>query len=177
LGPLLRWRAGDVVTLNVTNRLDEPTSIHWHGVRCPRTSTAPPGLWFTDMPERGSFTYRFSVVKRWSYWRHSHSGALEPLGLFGTIVIAPRGGDAHPHLDIQLQLDDRFVDLVEERIDVAFRIGPPSERTAVMRTLADNRRILVGAAGPPRRRRSRATSGCAMAKTRRPCTWRGRAGG
>ena len=30
-GPLLRWREGDKVTLSVTNRLREPTSIHWHG--------------------------------------------------------------------------------------------------------------------------------------------------
>ncbi|MEX0644252.1 MAG: multicopper oxidase domain-containing protein, partial [Parvularculaceae bacterium] len=28
--PLLRWREGDEITLNVTNRLDEDTSIHWH---------------------------------------------------------------------------------------------------------------------------------------------------
>jgi FtsP/CotA-like multicopper oxidase with cupredoxin domain len=31
--PILRWREGDTVTLAVTNRLREPTSIHWHGVR------------------------------------------------------------------------------------------------------------------------------------------------
>ncbi|TAK00444.1 MAG: hypothetical protein EPO39_15560, partial [Candidatus Manganitrophaceae bacterium] len=31
-GPVLRWREGEEVTLQVTNRLKEPTSIHWHGV-------------------------------------------------------------------------------------------------------------------------------------------------
>jgi len=34
-GPILRWREGDTVTLAVTNRLPVPTSIHWHGIRCP----------------------------------------------------------------------------------------------------------------------------------------------
>src|SRR6266567_2580021 len=34
-GPLLRWREGDTVTLSVTNRLGEQTSVHWHGVRSP----------------------------------------------------------------------------------------------------------------------------------------------
>ena len=29
--PILRWREGDTITLAVTNRLSEPTSIHWHG--------------------------------------------------------------------------------------------------------------------------------------------------
>src|SRR5215207_4224428 len=33
--PLLRWREGDNLTLNIHNRLDEPTSIHWHGVLLP----------------------------------------------------------------------------------------------------------------------------------------------
>src|SRR5689334_23369510 len=31
-GPLLRWREGTTVTLRVTNRLREATSIHWHGI-------------------------------------------------------------------------------------------------------------------------------------------------
>ncbi|PGQ37413.1 copper oxidase, partial [Bacillus thuringiensis] len=30
--PTLRWREGDRVTLRVTNRLREDTSIHWHGI-------------------------------------------------------------------------------------------------------------------------------------------------
>ena len=33
--PILRWREGDTVTLRVANRLREPTSLHWHGVRVP----------------------------------------------------------------------------------------------------------------------------------------------
>ena len=33
--PILRWREGDTVTVAVTNRLSEPTSIHWHGMLVP----------------------------------------------------------------------------------------------------------------------------------------------
>jgi FtsP/CotA-like multicopper oxidase with cupredoxin domain len=33
--PILRWREGDTLTLAVTNRLSEPSSIHWHGIRTP----------------------------------------------------------------------------------------------------------------------------------------------
>ena len=42
--PLLRWREGDTVTLAVTNRLSEPSSIHWHGVRTPSPMDGVPGL-------------------------------------------------------------------------------------------------------------------------------------
>ena len=34
-GPVLRWREGDTVTIRVTNRLRETTSIHWHGIQLP----------------------------------------------------------------------------------------------------------------------------------------------
>ena len=65
---------------------------------------------------------------------------------FGRIHLAPIAADLiarHPRLDIELLLSDRIVDLVEERIDIAVRIGPPRDSTAVMRKLADGRRILV----------------------------------
>jgi DNA-binding transcriptional LysR family regulator len=44
-----------------------------------------------------------------------------------------------------LELDDRLVDLVGEGLDVAIRIGAPADSSAVMRKLAENRRILVAA--------------------------------
>src|SRR5581483_5571220 len=45
-GPVLRWREGDTVTIAVTNRLAEDTSIHWHGVRTPANMDGVPGLSF-----------------------------------------------------------------------------------------------------------------------------------
>ena len=44
--PILRWREGDTVTLKVTNRLPEPSSIHWHGIRLPNAMDGVPGLTF-----------------------------------------------------------------------------------------------------------------------------------
>lgn len=49
----------------------------------------------------------------------------------------------HPRLAVALELDDRVADLVGEGLDVAIRIGALADSTAVMRRLADNRRILV----------------------------------
>ncbi|MGB1479205.1 MAG: multicopper oxidase domain-containing protein, partial [Marinobacter salsuginis] len=34
-GPVLRFKQGEEVTINVTNNLDEMTSIHWHGLILP----------------------------------------------------------------------------------------------------------------------------------------------
>jgi DNA-binding transcriptional LysR family regulator len=44
-----------------------------------------------------------------------------------------------------LKLEDRLVDLTDEQIDIAVRIGQPRDSGAVMRKLADSHRILVAA--------------------------------
>jgi len=93
-GPLLRWREGDDVELNVTNALDEPTSIHWHGILVPNAMDGVPGVTFDGIAPGATFTYRFRVKQTGTYWYHSHSGLQEQLGHYGPIVIEPAGGAA-----------------------------------------------------------------------------------
>jgi FtsP/CotA-like multicopper oxidase with cupredoxin domain len=93
-GPLLRWREGDTVTLRVTNRLDdEDTSIHWHGVVLPADMDGVPGLSFHGIRPGETFTYTFDVRQAGTYWYHSHSGFQEQRGIYGPLVIEPRGDD------------------------------------------------------------------------------------
>src|SRR5262249_2241736 len=90
--PILRWREGDTVTLAVSNRLSEPTSIHWHGIRTPSAMDGVPGLSFHGIPPGEPFVYRFPVHQSGTYWYHSHSGTQEQTGVYGPIVIIPKGG-------------------------------------------------------------------------------------
>ena len=92
-GPLLRWREGDTVTLRVANRLDEDTSIHWHGMVLPADMDGVPGLSFHGIRPRESYTYQFQVRQSGTYWYHSHSGFQEQRGVYGPIVIEPRDPD------------------------------------------------------------------------------------
>ena len=92
--PILRWREGDTVTLAVTNRLSEPSSIHWHGVRTPSPMDGVPGLSFSGIAPGETFVYRFPVHQSGTYWYHSHSMFQEQTGLYGAIVIAPMAGYA-----------------------------------------------------------------------------------
>ena len=110
-GPVLRFREGEEVTINVTNNLDEMTSIHWHGLILPFTQDGVPGISFPGIPAGETFSYRFPVVQSGTYWFHSHSGFQEPDGAFGAIVIEPEARepfrydreyvvqltDKHPH--------------------------------------------------------------------------------
>ncbi|CUK14233.1 copper resistance system multicopper oxidase [Achromobacter xylosoxidans] len=91
--PLLRWREGDTVTLRVTNRLREQTSIHWHGILLPTEMDGVPGLSFPGIDPGQTFTYRFDVRQSGTYWYHSHSGFQEQTGLYGAIVIDPKRPD------------------------------------------------------------------------------------
>jgi FtsP/CotA-like multicopper oxidase with cupredoxin domain len=94
-GPLLRWREGDTITVRVKNRLQVPTSLHWHGVIVPSDMDGVPGLSFAGIAPGETFEYRFRVNQSGTYWYHSHSRFQEQVGLYGPIVIDPRHGERH----------------------------------------------------------------------------------
>ncbi|KNE25509.1 MULTISPECIES: copper resistance system multicopper oxidase [Achromobacter] len=91
--PTLRWKEGDTVTLRVTNRLKEDTSIHWHGILLPTGMDGVPGLSFPGIRPGETFDYQFQVRQSGTYWYHSHSGFQEQTGLYGAIVIDPERPD------------------------------------------------------------------------------------
>ncbi|MEK7266778.1 MAG: copper resistance system multicopper oxidase [Pseudomonadota bacterium] len=91
--PLLRWREGEEVTINVMNHLDEDTSIHWHGLLLPAGMDGVPGVSFQGIHPLETFTYRFPVKQAGTYWYHSHSGFQEQIGHYGPIIIDPKGAD------------------------------------------------------------------------------------
>jgi len=105
--PTLRWREGETVTLRVTNRLAEDTSIHWHGILLPFQMDGVPGISFKGIPPGETFTYRFKVVQTGTYWYHSHSGMQEQTGMYGAIIIDPVGADPiRVDRDYVVQLSD-----------------------------------------------------------------------
>jgi len=66
---------------------------------------------------------------------------------FGRLHIVPHLGpflDQHPQLNIDLMLDDRNINLVEEGIDVALRMGALTDSGLTARKIADCRRVVLG---------------------------------
>lgn len=88
--PTLYFREGEPVSIKVTNKLNEPSSIHWHGLVIPSTMDGVPGLSFDGIAPGESFTYRFTPQQNGTYWYHSHSGFQEQQGVYGAIVIVPK---------------------------------------------------------------------------------------
>jgi CopA family copper-resistance protein len=92
--PTLRWREGQEVVVRVTNRLDEPTSIHWHGLLLQGVMDGSPGFnGFEPIGPGQTYTYRFRLRQAGTYWYHSHSASQEQEGMYGAIVIEPAGRD------------------------------------------------------------------------------------
>jgi DNA-binding transcriptional LysR family regulator len=66
---------------------------------------------------------------------------------FGRIHIMPRLPlflAAHPELTVEAILDDRYVDFMEEGIDVGFRMGPLADSAMVARKIGQSRRLVLG---------------------------------
>ena len=109
-GPTIEARVGDVLELRLTNRLSEPTTIHWHGLRVPAAMDG------TDMVQNpiqpgDTFVYRFRLPDAGTFWYHPHSNETEQMerGLYGALIV--RGPD-EPTLDAErvLVLDDVKLD-------------------------------------------------------------------
>lgn len=88
-GPLVRLREGQEATLNVTNTLDEDTSIHWHGLLVPPEMDGVPGVSYAGIRPGETFRYTFPVKQSGTYWYHSHSGLQEQQGHYGPLIIDP----------------------------------------------------------------------------------------
>jgi len=90
-GPILRWREGETVSIQVSNRLlgHIQSSIHWHGMILPANMDGVPGMSFDGIYPGESYLYRFTLKQAGTYWYHSHSLHQEQAGLYGALIIDP----------------------------------------------------------------------------------------
>ncbi len=85
-GPLIRANVGDEIAVTVDNALDDPTSLHWHGIalRNDMDGAAPAT---PDIAPGANFTYRFSSPYPGTYWAHPHTGLGTDYGLYLPVII------------------------------------------------------------------------------------------
>ena len=109
-GPTIEARVGDTLVVHFTNRLSEPTTIHWHGVRVPIEMDGGPHSQ-APVPPGGTFEYRFTLPDAGTFWYHPHANEPEQMerGLYGAIVVR---GDEEPIVDAEsvVMLDDLLLD-------------------------------------------------------------------
>lgn len=91
--PLLEFEEGDEAVIHVHNQLkNQDTSLHWHGLLLPGLMDGVPGFNnFKGIAPNGDYVYRFKVKQNGTYWYHAHSKGQEQDGLYGPLVIYPKG--------------------------------------------------------------------------------------
>ena len=109
-GPVIEAKQGVPLEVRFTNRLSEPTLIHWHGLRVPAAMDGTQAVQRPVQPGE-TFTYRFTPPDAGTFWYHPHANETEQLekGLYGALIVR---GDDEPLVDGEriLVLDDVNVD-------------------------------------------------------------------
>ncbi|NNE76809.1 MAG: multicopper oxidase domain-containing protein, partial [Pricia sp.] len=105
-GPVLEFNEGEFAIINVTNKMDEETSVHWHGLILPNFYDGVPYLTTPPIKPGETQQYKFALKQSGTYWYHSHTGLQEQRGVYGSIQINPKETDLEYDKDLVLVLSD-----------------------------------------------------------------------
>jgi FtsP/CotA-like multicopper oxidase with cupredoxin domain len=122
-GPSIEVDEADRVRIYVTNRLPEPTSVHWHGVVVPNGMDGVSGLTQRAIGVGETFTYEFTLHTPGTYMYHPHFDEMTQMGLgmMGMLIV-------HPRLPRGPRVDRDFALMTHEwRLDVGARRPDPTE--------------------------------------------------
>ncbi|HVE87010.1 MAG TPA: copper oxidase [Myxococcales bacterium] len=91
-GPTIEAVEGDRVRILVTNKLPEPTSVHWHGVLLPSGMDGVSGLNQPKIQPGETYAYEFTLRQHGTQMYHPHADETLQMafGMMGLFVIHPR---------------------------------------------------------------------------------------
>jgi FtsP/CotA-like multicopper oxidase with cupredoxin domain len=91
-GPRIEVEEGDKIRAIFTNRLTEPTGVHFHGQRLPNAMDGVPHVTQPPIQPGESFTYEFTATTTGSHMYHSHHNATDQVGrgLLGAFIVQPK---------------------------------------------------------------------------------------
>jgi len=88
-GPLIRVGQGATIHVRFTNRIDLPTTVHWHGIRIDNRFDGVPGVTQEPVQPGATFWYTIRFPDAGIYWYHPHlrEDIQQDLGLYGNILV------------------------------------------------------------------------------------------
>ncbi len=106
-GPEIRVPQGEKVRATLENGLDQPTTIHWHGIRIDNAMDGVAALTQDPVKPGETFDYAFTVPDAGSYWYHPHNRTWEQMarGLYGSLIVEEAEPPAYDR-DLVIMLDD-----------------------------------------------------------------------
>lgn len=97
-GPTIEAVEGDRVRIYVTNKLNEPTTVHWHGIILPNGMDGVVGLNQKGILPGETFKYEFTLKQNGTFTYHPHADEMIQIamGMEGFFIIHPRDGEDPP---------------------------------------------------------------------------------
>ena len=88
-GPLIRVPQQATITVRFHNRIDLPSTVHWHGVRLDNQFDGVPGLTQDSVAPGNNYTYTVHFPDAGIYWYHPHvrEDIEQAMGLFGNMRV------------------------------------------------------------------------------------------
>ncbi|MEO7041103.1 MAG: multicopper oxidase family protein [Gemmatimonadaceae bacterium] len=112
-GPLIRVPQNATIIVRFHNRIDLPSTVHWHGVRLDNKYDGVPDITQEAVPVGGDFVYRVHFPDAGVYWYHPHvrEDIEQPMGLFGNMIVDSPDSDYYSPANEEhaLMLDDILV--------------------------------------------------------------------
>jgi FtsP/CotA-like multicopper oxidase with cupredoxin domain len=105
-GPEIRVTKGDVLRVDVQNRLPEPTSIHWHGIAIRNDMDGVADVTQPRIAPGAGFTYEFTMPEAGTYWFHPHVGVQLDRGLYGPLIVDDPADAGSYDIEAVVMLDD-----------------------------------------------------------------------
>lgn len=88
--PTLTFSQGDTALIYVHNKLNEETSLHWHGLFLPNQMDGVPFLTQMPIKPHSTYIYKFPIIQDGTHWYHSHSKLQEQIGMYGAFIMNKR---------------------------------------------------------------------------------------
>ena len=110
-GPTIEAVEGDRVRILVTNKLPEPTAVHWHGILVPSGMDGVQGLTQKAIMPGETFLYEFTLKQHGTFMYHSHGDEMMQMGLgtMGFFIIHPKHEEKKIDRDYAIFLNEWFV--------------------------------------------------------------------
>jgi FtsP/CotA-like multicopper oxidase with cupredoxin domain len=111
-GPMIDVAKGATIVVQFRNGIDQPSAVHWHGVRLDNRYDGAVGVTQEAVPPGGSFTYVVKFPDAGIYWYHPHvrEDIQQDLGLYGNMLVRPVGAVRRAvNREQILMLDDLLV--------------------------------------------------------------------
>ncbi len=149
LGPVVRVRSGDTIPFRVENRLDEETTLHWHGLMVPsrldggpHNTIAPGGVWTPEI------LVRQPAATTW-FHPHPHGDTARQvyLGLAGMMIVTD-GADRDRGTPETYGIDDLPIVLQDKRFGRDGRLSYEPTMMDLMHGFQGDTLLVNGAVGP-----------------------------